>query len=70
MKTYKITLTKPNAFFSSASCDSLDEFLICVSVVYPSVSKKMLSKIRKVCEASCPGSVYIPSNGKFIIAIL
>lgn len=69
MKTYKITLTKPNAFFSSASCDSIDEFLICVSVVYPSVSKKMLSIIRKVCEVSCPGSVYIPSNEKFIITI-
>ena len=70
MKTYKITLTKQNAFFTSASCDNLNEFLFSVSVICPSVSKKMLSKIRKICEASCSGSVYIPSNGKFIIEIL
>lgn len=70
MTTYKITLTKPNAFFTSASCENLDEFLLCVSVVCPSISKKMLSQIRKICETSCSGSVYIPSNRKFIIEIL
>lgn len=70
MKTYKITLTKPNAFFTSASCDNLDEFIFSVSVISPYISKKMLSQIRKICEASCPGSVYIPSNRKFIIEIL
>lgn len=70
MKTYKITLTKPNVFFTSASCENLDEFLLSVSVICPSISKKMLSQIRKICEVSCPGSVYIPSNKKFIIEIL
>lgn len=70
MKIYKITLTKPNAFFTSASCDNLDEFLFSVSVISPCISKKMLSQIRKICETSCTGNVYIPSNKKFIIEIL
>lgn len=70
MKTYKITLTKPNAFISSISCDNLDGFLNSVSIVFPYISKEMLSNIRIMCENSCSGCVYIPPNGEFIIAIL
>lgn len=47
MKTYKITLTKPNAFFTSATCDNLDEFIFSVSVIFPYISKKCFLKFAK-----------------------